>query len=76
MFFFNVMKAGTFIPFVVDINPNRQRMYLPGTGQKIVPPEFLLTYKPDVIVVTHSTYVGEITRQVLEMGLQSEIVSI
>ena len=76
MFFFNVMKAGAFIPFVVDINPNRQRMYLPGTGQKIVPPEFLLTYKPDVIVVTHSTYVGEITRQVREMGLQSEIVSI
>jgi SAM-dependent methyltransferase len=76
VFFFNAVKADAFIPYVVDINPNRQHAYLPGTGQKIVPPEFLLSYKPDVIVVTHSTYVGEITRQVREMGLQSEIVSI
>jgi hypothetical protein len=76
VFFFNAVKAETFIPFVVDINPNRQHAYLPGTGQKIVPPEFLLSYKPDVIVVTHSTYVNEITSQVRAMGLQSEIISI
>jgi SAM-dependent methyltransferase len=76
VFFFNVMKAGAFIPFVVDINPSRQHAYLPGTGQKIVPPEFLLSYKPDVILVTHSTYVKEITNQVRNMGLQAEILAI
>lgn len=76
VFFFNAMKVESFIPFVVDINPKRQHAYLPGTGQKIVPPEFLLSYKPDVIVVTHSTFVDEITSHVREMGLQSEIISI
>jgi SAM-dependent methyltransferase len=76
VFFFNAMKVETFIPFVVDINPKRQHAYLPGTGQKIVPPEFLLSYKPDVIVVTHSTFVDEIRSQVREMGLQSEVISI
>lgn len=76
VFFFNALKAGSFIPFVVDINPNRQHAFLPGTGQKIVPPEFLLSYKPDAVVVTHSTYVKEITNQVRSMGLQAEILVI
>lgn len=76
VFFFNAVKAESFIPYVVDINPNRQQAYLPGTGQKIVPPDFLLSYKPDVIVVTHSTYLNEITSQVRGMGLQSEVISI
>ncbi len=76
VFFFNALKAGNVIPFVVDINPNRQHKFLPGTGQEIVPPEFLLSYKPDVVVVTHSTYVKEITNHVRSMGLQAEILSI
>jgi hypothetical protein len=76
VFFFNTVKAESFIPYVVDVNPKRQQAYLPGTGQKIVPPDFLLGYKPDVIVVTHSTYCNEISGQVRGMGLQSEVVSI
>ncbi len=27
VFFFNALKAGNLIPFVVDINPNRQHMW-------------------------------------------------
>ncbi len=76
VFFMNRFDTRRLIPFVVDINPNRQNGYLPGTGQRIVPPEFLLSYKPDVIVVTHSTYVTEITNQVRKMGLHSEILAI
>lgn len=76
VFFMNRFDIKELVPFVVDINPNRQNNYLPGTGQKIVSPEFLLSYKPDVILVTHSTYVKEITNQVREMGLQSEILPI
>jgi SAM-dependent methyltransferase len=74
--FLNIFDARTLIPFVVDINPNRQNGYLPGTGQKMVPPEFLLIYKPDVVLITNPTYVTEIKNQVKSMGLKCEFLSL
>jgi SAM-dependent methyltransferase len=64
------------IPYVVDINPNRQGAFLPRTGQKIVPPEFVKEYRPDIIVVTNPTYLEEIKTDVAAMGLKCEFVLI
>jgi SAM-dependent methyltransferase len=75
VFFMNLFEAAELIPCVVDINPRRQGAYLGGTGQKIVAPEYLKEYQPDTIIVTHSTYVMEITNQVREMGLSAEILA-
>ena len=38
------------IEYIVDINPRKQDMYIPGTGQLIVPPEFPQEYQPDVVL--------------------------
>lgn len=76
VFFMNMFDTRNLIPYIVDINPKRQGAYLAGTGQKIVTPEYLCDYQPDVILVTHSTYVQEITAHVQRMGLKSEILSI
>lgn len=76
VFFMNMFDTAELIPYVADINPNRQGAYLTGTGQKIVAPEFLKEYEPDVILVTHSTYVEEIKIQAAEIGLTAEIVSV
>ena len=70
--FFNVFEASNFIPFIVDINERRQGKYLPGSGQKVVAPEFMLTYKPDLILVTNPTYAMEIISQVRSYGLHPE----
>jgi len=64
------------IPYVVDINPNRQGAFLPRTGQKIVPPEFAKEYRPDIVVVTNPTYLEEIRMDVAAMGLKCEFISI
>ncbi len=59
----------TQMPYVVDINPNRQGKFLPLTGQQVVSPEFLKTYKPDVVIATNSTFAPEIERQLRALGL-------
>ncbi len=56
--FLNVMRAG--IEFMIDINPRKQGMYVAGTGQQIVSPEFLRTYAPDLVIVMNPIYMDEI----------------
>lgn len=67
--FFSLFGIGKEIPVIVDINPDRQGAYLPGTGQQIVPPEFLSDMQPQVLLISNPTYKREIRRQVLNMGL-------
>jgi len=76
VFFMNMFDTRNLIPCIVDINPKRQGAYLAGTGQKIVAPEYLCDYQPDVILVTHSTYVEEITSHIEKMGLKSKVLAI
>jgi SAM-dependent methyltransferase len=64
------------VKFVVDINPYRQDTYMAGTGQKIVSPEFLNDYRPDVVVIMNEVYKKEITRNLSEFGLAPEILTL
>lgn len=67
--FFSLLKIRTEIPYVIDINPKRQGKFLPLTGQQVVPPEFIHEYKPDVVIITNSTFEQEIKEQVSSMGM-------
>ncbi len=61
------------LQYVVDINPNRHDFYMPGTGHKIVSPDFLAEYKPDVVVIMNPVYREEITASCRERGIDPEI---
>jgi hypothetical protein len=63
----NILKDKR-IEYAVDINPRKQGLYVPGTGQKIVKPEFLCDYKPDFVLISNAPYGTEI-RKTLD-GLQ------
>jgi hypothetical protein len=39
-------QAHSGIEYVVDINPRKAGRSVPGTAQKIVPPEYLRDYRP------------------------------
>jgi SAM-dependent methyltransferase len=67
--FFSTLNIRDEIPFVVDINPKRQGKFMPITGQEVVPPEFLYTYQPDLVIITNGTFEREIKAQVAQMGL-------
>lgn len=70
--FFNLFDLKKEVPFIVDINVNRHGKYLPGSAQKIVHPEFVIEYKPDLVIITNPTYEAEITAHIKSMGLEPE----
>jgi SAM-dependent methyltransferase len=72
--FLNTLNVQQLMPFIVDINPGRTGKYLPGTGQKVVLPEFLIEYKPDLIIITNPTYQFEIQEQARRLGLTCEFL--
>ncbi|MCB0666241.1 MAG: methyltransferase domain-containing protein [Saprospiraceae bacterium] len=74
--YFNVLNTNSKIEYIVDINVNRQGKYLPGSGTKIVEPDFLLEYKPDIVIITNPTYTDEITKHIRSMGLKSRIMTL
>ena len=67
--FLNLLELGEAIEYVVDINPGKQGSYLAGTGQRIVPPEFLREHRPDEVIVMNPVYLVEIERQLGELGV-------
>jgi hypothetical protein len=52
------------VDYAVDINTRKQGMYVAGTGQRIVPPEFLKDYQPDLITVMNPIYRKEIKQSI------------
>jgi SAM-dependent methyltransferase len=63
------------IDVVVDINPNLQGRYMPGTGQQIVAPEYLKDYRPDLVIIMNSIYVEEIRSMLGQLGLAPTLLT-
>ncbi len=72
--FLNSLDDARSIEFVAEINPDKQGKYLPGTGQKIVPPEFLAEYQPHKIIITNALYEREMKQQARAMGVEAEFL--
>jgi SAM-dependent methyltransferase len=72
--FLNVFRREEAVEFVVDLNPFKQGMFVPGTGQKIVAPEFLRTYRPDFVLVMNPIYRREIAVKLEALGLGTEVI--
>ena len=68
--FLNSLPTAGLISYVVDINPDRQQKHIPGTAQQIVPPEFLIDYRPDTVILTNQLYESEIRQQLQELGIE------
>jgi hypothetical protein len=67
--FLNVLEVGELIAYIVDLNPRKHLKYIADTGQQIVSPEFLLTYRPEVVIVMNPIYLEEIQTLLDTMGL-------
>ena len=71
--FLHAMGGDCHIENVVDINPYRHDHFMPGSGQRIVPPAKLQEIRPDVVVVMNRVYVPEIHDDLHELGLNPEV---
>jgi hypothetical protein len=74
--FLNMLKIREPIKYVVDINPRKHGKFMPGTGQEIVPPEFLVQYQPQKIIVMNPVYGDEIQRDVDRLGVDVHLLTV
>lgn len=73
--FLNIFKDPR-IEYAVDINPKKQGMYVPGTGQKIVNPKFLADYHPNFIILANPAYKREIKQIISDLSIESRFILI
>jgi hypothetical protein len=64
------------VPYVVDINPNKQGKYVPGTGQHIVSPAEAARLGVDVVFVMNPNYRAEIEAMASIAGIAAEFVDL
>jgi len=72
--FLNMIGKTNQIEYVIDINPRKQGKYIPGTGQKILSPEFLREYRPDIAIVMNPIYKNEIQQVLDRLGLSTRLM--
>lgn len=72
--FLNSVAGADTIEYVAEINPDKQGKFVPGTGQRIVPPEFLAEYQPHKIIITNELYATEMKNQARTLGVDAEFL--
>jgi 2-polyprenyl-3-methyl-5-hydroxy-6-metoxy-1,4-benzoquinol methylase len=72
--FLTTLKMKNAIEYIVDINPHRHGMYLPSIGKKIMPPNFLKQYKPDITLIMNPIYRSEIQIMLENMCVSTEVI--
>ncbi len=64
------------IPYIVDINPAKQGKYLPGSGQLVVAPDFLLSHQVDTVFIMNDIYRHEIQSILESLHISTRIKSL
>jgi SAM-dependent methyltransferase len=72
--FLNTLKPGSQVMYMVDINPRKQGMFVAGTGQEIVSPEFLRERKPDFVIIMNPIYETEIQGTLDKLGIAAKVL--
>jgi hypothetical protein len=74
--FLNATAIGDQIEYIVDINPHKRGKHIPGTGQKIMPPEFLTEYRPEFVVIMNPLYFCEVQQVVKKMEVRTTLLKL
>lgn len=72
--FLNVIDKKRSIKYIVDINPHKHGKYIPGTAAKVLNPEELKSYSPDIIILMNSIYEEEIKNIIKNLGIETSII--
>ena len=74
--FLNTLRNESHIEYGIDLSPYKQGKYVAGTGQRIMPPDFLKKYKPDVVIVMNPIYIEEIQQILKQMNLSPKVIPV
>lgn len=73
--FLNLIEAGADVSHVVDINPHKHGLHVPGTGQPVVGPEAAVEAGVRNVVVMNPLYEAEITQSLRDLGSDARVTS-
>jgi hypothetical protein len=59
------------ITCIIDVNPNKQEKYLPGTGHRIISPQHLSKYQLKTVILMNPNYRQEIEKQIREETIET-----
>lgn len=71
--FLNTADEAGAVAWVVDINPRKHGKFVAGTGQPVVPPEYLREARPDVVLVMNPAYMDEIAAHLGKLGVAATL---
>lgn len=60
----------------VDINPFKHGRFMAGTGHRIIAPKELLDIRPALVIAMNGAYVGEIGRDIDDLGLVTQLEAV
>lgn len=72
--FLNTLDTTGAIDYVIEINPDKQGRFVPGSAQQIMPLEFLAEYRPDKVIITNALYQEEMQEQARQLGVNPEFI--
>jgi SAM-dependent methyltransferase len=64
------------VEYVVDINPHRHGLYMPGVVQRIEGPEHVRDAPPDLVIAMNAVYLDEIGSMLDRLGVRPVIVGV
>ena len=64
------------IEHVVDINPHLLGNFIPAISKQYVGPDFLESYRPDVVILMNSVYINEVRADLAGRGLHPELIGL
>jgi hypothetical protein len=64
------------IDYTVDVNPNKHITYMASTGQRVISPDFLESYRPDLVILMNPLYRQEVSVDLHQRGLHPRILSV
>ncbi len=65
-----------FFNAIIDINPNKQGKFIPGTGHQIISFEDINKFAIKSLIITNPNYLEEIKKIIFEYNYQIELVNI
>ena len=74
--FLTTLNITNEIAYAVDVNPHKHGTFMAGSGHEIISPDFLRSYRPDIVIVMNPVYCDEIRNDLQKMGLSPELMSV
>jgi SAM-dependent methyltransferase len=74
--FLSMVDLDNNVDRVVDINPYRQKHFMPGTGQPIISPDELLSAPPEAVIIMNPVYYEEIVNELHNKNIHAEVLTL